>query len=68
MSNDKATELVKIYGKKIALEIANMIFKEHYEYADPNYVWRGQFQEKYTNADKCKYWAEIRDLIEQLIL
>lgn len=66
MSNDKATELVKLYGKKIALEIANMIFKEHYEYADPNYVWRGEFRETYTNAEKCKYWGEVRDLIEQL--
>jgi len=66
MSNDKATVLVKLYGKKNALEIANMIFQEHYEYADPNYVCRGQFLEKYTNADKCKYWGEVRGFIEQL--
>jgi hypothetical protein len=64
MSNDKAVELVNKYGKEIALEIANMIYKEHYEYALASYVWRGGFGETCTNADRCKYWADVIDFID----
>lgn len=63
MAKDKANEIIRLYGKSIAFEVANSIFKEHFEYADPNYIWRGDFQETYTNADKCKYWGNVRDFI-----
>lgn len=65
MSNDKALELIRVYGKIVALEIANMIFNEHNQYSEPNYTWRGDFREIYTNAEKCKYWSEVRNFIEQ---
>jgi len=63
-SNELATELINKFGKHAALEIANMIFKEHYQYANPQYIWRGEFRETYTNVEKCNYWNNVRQAIE----
>ena len=67
MPQQKAKELIEKYGKEVALDIANMIFQEHYNYADSRTLWRGDFKEYYTNADKCKYWSEISLEIERVI-
>lgn len=67
MSQQKAKELIEKYGKQVALDIANMIFQEHYNYADSRTLWRGDFREQYTNADICKYWSKIRKEIESII-
>ena len=62
-STQKATELIEKLGKEKAHEIANMIFFEHYNYADSNYIWRGN-PEIYSNLDMCNYWNEVRSIID----
>ena len=51
-AKEKAEELIKRFGKKTSIEIAEMILEEHKQYRDP-----------YTNAEKTKYWADVRDLL-----
>ena len=62
-ANEKAKELIKRFGKKTSIEIAEMILEEHKQYCDPYTEWRAGFRETYTNAEKTKYWGDVKDLL-----
>lgn len=63
-AQQKADELIEKYGKQTALEIANMILHEHFQYSDSYATWYGEFREIYINAELCNYWDEVRIFIK----
>jgi len=66
MPENKAKELIFLFGSEDAFIVATMLFSESYSYVDPYSKWKNDFNEIYTNSERSKYWSEVIECIKKL--